>query len=189
VTLEDPAIKHHVLTQYATVYGYWAGAMHGFQAPLSWVFMLEPLVPVARLEAVFREPDVAFPHLKAEVRARLLAEMEAGDPSETADSLESRREWINRGTADWDPFSCFGFEPSGLGLRFAPYLVAPYSSGTVSVRIPYGVIKEMLRRPYADALGLSHWFDDADVSADTGSDAEPASWPPPSGDDTGDWWR
>lgn len=191
VTVEDPVIQHHVLTQYATVYGYWAGAIHGFHAPRSWVFLLEPLIPIARLEVVFREPEVAFAVLQAEARTRLLAELEAMDPSETDDARTSRTAWIDEGTADWDAFGCFGFEPSGLGLRFAPYCVAAYAFGTLAVRIPYGAIEELLRRPYSDALGLRYGLDDAGASptVQTDAGAEAAEWPPPSGSGQGDWWK
>jgi hypothetical protein len=187
ITLEDPLIKHRVLTQYASVYGYWAGAAHGYHGPRSWVFVLEPLVRIARLEAVFQEPVAAFTVLQAEARIRLFAELEAVDPSETEDQRASRTEWIATGTADWNAFSCFGFEPAGVGLRFPPYQVTAYSFGTVSVLIPYAVVKELLRRPYFDALGLNYTFDEADAAAPAEADA--ASWPPPSADGAGDWWK
>lgn len=189
VTLEDPVIKNRVMTQYATVYGYWAGAIHGFHGPRSWVFVLEPLVPIASLQVVFRDAEAAFPVLQAEARMRLFAELEAMEPSETEEGRASRKQSIDEGTADWDAFGCFGFEPSGLGLRFAPYAVAAYAFGTVSVRIPYAAIKELLRRPIFDALGLNHWSDGDDAAAPAEMNADAASWPPPSGSGDGDWWR
>lgn len=188
VALEDPVIRNRVFTQYATIYGYWAGAAHGHQGPRSWVFVLEPLVPIADLRVVFKDPDAAFAVLQAQARARLFARLEAVDPVEDEDERDFRKDRIHRGTVDWESFGCFGFEDGGLGLRFAPNLVADYSFGTMSVRIPYGVIKELLRRPYFDALGLAYWVDDAAGDADA-AEAPAETWPPPSADGEGDWWR
>lgn len=71
------------------------------------------------------------------------------------------------GTADWDAFAHFGFAEDGLLLLFPPYQVAPYYTGSHSVVVPYKSIFPLLRRPYADALGLS-WMDFE----------EPAPWNP-----------
>jgi hypothetical protein len=150
--------------------------------------LLDPLVPIADLRAVFKDPEAAFAVLQAQARARLLTRLEAMDPVEDEDERGFREDWIRRGTVDWEAFGCFGFEDGGLGLRFAPYLVAPYSFGTMSIRIPYGVIKELLRRPYFDALGLAYRVDDAGGDADA-AEAPAETWPPPSTDGEGDWWR
>lgn len=178
VTLEDPIIRHRVLTQFATVYHYWAGTLHGNHAPHSWVFVLDPLVPIHRLEVVFNAADEVFPGLQEEVRIRVLAELETTDPSETNEARVSRREWVERGTADWNAFHCFGFEQAGLRLQFLPYEVAPYSFGAVSVLVPYANIKEHLRRPYFDLLGLN-WADDVDLR----------QWQPEAEEDGSDWWK
>lgn len=175
VSFEDPIIRHRVLTQFARVYMYGAGTLHGNHAPQSWVFVLDPLVPIHRLEMVFSHAESVFARLQEEVRTLVLAELEAHDPGESEEVREARRSWIEEGTKDWEAFRCFGFEPGGLRLRFAPYVVAPYAVGTVSVLVPYAVVKEHFHRPYVDVLGL-RWGDDSEVVPWQPTSEESSAW-------------
>jgi hypothetical protein len=159
VTCEDPVIKGYVLSQQLEIYTYGGGAAHGNYGFSSWVFVLDPLVRIARLSAVFAETDAALATLQAEVRPLLLAKLEQHEEREV--SNEERLHWlegIEAGTADWDAFANFGFTETGLLLLFPPYQVAPYSAGSLWVEVAYKSIFPLLRRPYTDALGLS-WID------------------------------
>lgn len=156
VRCESPAVKHRVLTQQLDIYWYGAGAVHGHYGFSSWVFVLDPLVRIERLPTIFKDPDAALVALQADVRPRLLAEIEDKEDDPVTDT--DRLSWaanIEAGTADWDAFGYFGFTDSGMMLLFPPYQVASYAQGSFSVVVPYKAIFSLLHRAYADALGLS----------------------------------
>jgi hypothetical protein len=152
---ETPVVKNRVLSHRARVDYYWAGAAHGNHGHDCWVFVMDPLVRVKDLSSVFQDPDQALICIQREVRPRLLADLEETDPSEGEDFLAMRVSQIDDGTNDWEAFRSFGFEHEGLMLMFPPYQIAAYSHGPRSVVIPYAVVAPLLRRPYADALGVS----------------------------------
>lgn len=158
VTWDDPVVRNRVLSQQATIHTYGAGAAHGNHPCRSWVFILDPLVPVESLASVFEDPDAALACLQSEARPRLLEELEAIVSSHGDDDRRYRNQQIEEGTVGWDAFTCFGFEESGLRLRFSPYQVAAYVYGSPSVLIPYSAIAPLFRRPYMDALGLE-WYE------------------------------
>lgn len=159
VRCEAPVIKNRVLSQQLEIYWYGAGAIHGNYGFSSWVFVLDPLVRISHLSSVFTDVDAALSVLQAEALPLLLAQREQHEDREVTD--EERGHWkdsIVSGTADWTAFGNFGFTDQGLQLLFQPYQVAPYSAGSLSVQVPYASFFPLLRRPYADALGLS-WID------------------------------
>jgi hypothetical protein len=159
VRCEEPVIKNRVLSQQLEIYWYGAGAMHGNYGFSSWVFVLDPLVRITHLTTVFTDADEALATLQTEVRPLLLAQLE--QQAESVVPHEDRLYWMEAivsGTADWTAFGNFGFSDTGLLLLFPPYQVAPYSAGALSVEVPYASIFPLLRRPYADALGLS-WME------------------------------
>jgi hypothetical protein len=164
VTCGDPIVRGRILTQHATIHWYGAGAPHGNYAVRSWVFMMDPVVPIDSLRSLFHDPDVALAQIQLETRLRLREQLEQADQSEEDGRGFSRESDIEAGTRDWDAFDCFGFEESGLMLWFPPYQVGPYYLGTVSVVIPYAVFRSLLRRPYLDALDLP-WMECPDSEA------------------------
>jgi hypothetical protein len=152
----DPVIQNSVLSQHVAIHWYGAGAPHPNYTYRSWVFVLDPFVPVETLESVFENPDKVLALIQAEARRQILEEIDQRLDKKTRP--KNRKELfvqeVEKGTANWDAFGIFKFESNGISLLFPPYQVAAYAAGSFGTVINYEMLAMFLKRPYADALGI-----------------------------------
>lgn len=162
VECSDPVIKESVLSQSAIIYWHWAGAAHPNTTFRSWVFVLDPLVPVENLESIFesKAQNEVFEIIQNEVRHQIYLEMEYR--LEKINMINDREgfllEEIEKGTDCWDAFGIFRFESEGITFLFPPCQIAAYALGSIGATIKYERFAQFLKQPYADALGIRHLF-------------------------------
>jgi hypothetical protein len=105
----EPKIVGKVLSVQYSVHWYGAGAVHPNQYFLSFCFLLDPVLRIDNLRAVFADVTKAFELIQNAVREQLLKPSTDGQTALPED-------WVSKGTADWDSFSCFAFEDDGMEL-------------------------------------------------------------------------
>lgn len=145
VKCKDPVIKGSILSQHISTHWYGAGAAHPNSNFRTWVFFLDPLVPISSLESCFSSSADALSHLQILVRQQLIRSLESNNSFADND-------WIVQGTKGWGDFRIFTFEKNGIAISFDPYQVAPYASGPQFVLLPYKEVKSLLRTTVLEAL-------------------------------------
>jgi hypothetical protein len=148
--------KNYFLSIHYAIHSYDAGAAHPNFGFKGYNFLLNPLIQISSIQSLFKNPSDAFMKIAAFVRQSLLnipAETdENGNP--VGDDKLLDKQWIERGTSDWDCFEAFVFSRDGLELSFPPYQVGPYMVGGHYVTIPYKTFQDDLRVIIKDALWL-----------------------------------
>ncbi|WFU08484.1 TIR domain-containing protein [Rhizobium sp. CB3090] len=153
VTCSEPRIVGRMLSISYMSDTYYAGAAHPNHHSSSYVFVLDPLHVIQRLESLFNKEEDALVVIRDEARRQLLAPREGEDPAYSLDE-----EWVHRGTESWDHFRTFGFSEEGLELTFDPYQVAAYAYGHQFVRIEYRLIDNLLKREIRSTLDRPQYF-------------------------------
>lgn len=148
----SPTIVGRMLSVCYSVSWYGAGAAHPNHGWLTYNFLLEPIVPIASPSALFENAEIAFVRLQMEVR-RLLR-------SEKVKRFEGKddfdKEWIERGTADWNDFNAFILQEDGIKFLFAPYQVGSYAEGSYDVVLKFELIVDCIKSVYVSALDLRY---------------------------------
>ena len=152
----EPTIIGNLISIQYAINWYGAGAMHPNHSFRAFNFLLEPLVPIESLIELFEDPKEVFPILQEEVR-KCLYEILCDSESATSRS-KRRREWINKGTENWDGLDTFAFTETGLEIMFAPYRVADYASGSHSCFIPYTMLVPSMKSHYVNEMKLGHFL-------------------------------
>lgn len=149
----EPKVVGRVLSVHYFCDSFYAGAAHPNHQAVSYVFILDPLHMVQRLENLFVSADDALGVIRDETRRQLLHPHKDEDVEFTLDE-----EWVRAGTEGWEDFQTFGFSDEGLELTFDPYRVAAYAYGRISVRIDYQLIDGLFRREIGSALDRPRYF-------------------------------
>lgn len=152
IQFAEPVIKERILSLLCANHVYSAGAAHGNLSLETMVFLLTPLIEIARLEDVFKRPNEALEYIQAETRRLLLAPA----PSEDGEERQPDEEWVNSGTATWEAFEVFRFLEAGLELSFPPYQVACYADGTQSVVLSWKGLAPLMNEDHAAAAGVGY---------------------------------
>jgi hypothetical protein len=145
----EPKIAGKLLSIRYSISWYSCGAAHPNSGFETYCFLLDPLVRITRLSAMFTDETESLELIKKLVRQDLLT------PSDNADDLSNLEEnTVLGGTEDWDCFRSFVFDEDGLEILFPPYQVACYAAGPQFTKLPYKEFVHLLSRPYKNALGV-----------------------------------
>ncbi|WP_407114298.1 RsiV family protein [Bradyrhizobium sp. LMG 9283] len=144
----EPKVSGKVLSLQYVYSWYWCGSAHPHMGFRSFCFLLDPLLQLPSLRALFLDEAAAFAAIQASVRKQLLC------PDDPEQSLKDQEGTVLSGTNDWECFNAFVFEDDALSLSFAPYSVAAYASGPQFAKVPIEE-KEWLHPWFRNALG--HW--------------------------------
>jgi hypothetical protein len=90
---------------------------------------------IERFEQMLTDPVSALPIIRTAVRESLLDIKMTDESSGTSYSLD--RDWVERGTEDWEHLKVFRFTENGVEFLFAPYSVAAYAFGSHSVLVSH----------------------------------------------------
>ena len=146
----NPLVVGRVISFCYSAYWYFAGAAHPNHGFLTYCFLLDPILPINKLDQIFEENDKALDNIRSYVRKELLSNKLEGEDQEEASYL--RPDWVNEGTSDWDSFSSFTFNKDGLTIFFPPYQVGSYADGSHEVVVPFEAILQNMRYVYACAF-------------------------------------
>lgn len=136
-----------------TIWTMGAGAAHPNMHFKTFCFVLSPLSQIISLKSIFSKPDQALEILQREARHRLLHDYERGS-TDDPNGVELDEAWVKEGTETWEQFNAFIFGEGGIRLFFAPYQVAAYAYGSLSVVVDYRDVVKLMYRHYALVLGI-----------------------------------
>lgn len=151
----------NVISIHYSVSWYGAGAAHPNHHFQTFNYLLNPLVRFYSLEDLFVDTDAAFQAIIKHTHEELMkirADVDDGGTSEDEPLLE--KEWVERGTSDWESLSAFIFSEVGVEIYFPPYQVGPYALGAQFVTIPYKLIHPFLKNEIRSALHLPYTMND-----------------------------
>jgi TIR domain/Protein of unknown function (DUF3298) len=143
-----PIIVGRVISLQYNIDSYRAGGAHPCLMYKTFCYLIEPVAPIKSLEQIFTNPERAFSEIQTLVRQQLL-EHEIG-------AYDDESEWMLNGTKNWEDFSSFVFDETGIVVLFYPYKVAAYGFGPQSVKIGYSKIVHLMQPVYISALGIEH---------------------------------
>lgn len=148
--------SNYFLSIHYSVHWYDSGAAHPNYGFRGYNFILNPLIEIETLQEIFNDPNRIFGAISELTRQTLL-----NIPAETDDNGNPvgndkllDKDWVERGTSDWDCFESFVFSKDGLELSFSPYSVGPYMVGGQFVTIPYNIFKDELKMNIKNALSI-----------------------------------
>jgi hypothetical protein len=146
----DPVVTGTTISILYSVWWYGAGAAHPNQFFRSFCFSLDPLIYIDSLEAIFEKPDQGLRQIQAFVRDHFLMKR---DPDE---ETEFSKEWVERGTEDWNALSAFAFRKEGIEIYFPPYQISSYADGVKGVVVPYMELIDSMDKNFQHLLGIAY---------------------------------
>jgi hypothetical protein len=148
--------ENYFLSILFNVSWYGAGAAHPNHHFITYNFLLNPLIRITNITFLFMDHDSIFEKLVRYTRQAILELKIQDEEDKQVYSSEDfwDKDWINRGTKDWESFSAFTLSKEGLMIHFAPYQISSYAAGSHHVTIPYTFFYRDLKQDIRHALSL-----------------------------------
>ena len=149
----DPTIAGRVLTVQYAIYTFSLGA-HGYTSFITESFTLDPVTRVSSIKSIFHDPEGALTVIRNSVRASLLT---AASETNSNEPPCGDREWVHRGTEDWDAYSCSIYEKHGIEFIFPQYQVDSYAAGVKRAVVKYEEFRQFIEPSFLSALDIDAW--------------------------------
>jgi hypothetical protein len=144
----DPLIVGKIISIRYTISLYGAGAAHPNHYIRTFCFVLDPMLPIKRIQHIFTDEERAFEIIKECVRDELRKKNFSDDDSEP---IRLDEDGIVNGTMEWNDFRAFVFDEHSI--EFAFDAMAAYVFGTQYAKVAYRSLADLMKPEYRSAIG------------------------------------